>query len=61
MIGGQHHKVDVKHLGAYAVHAAWLEDHRDQSNGALADRLIARALAVPVSRSWKGYWQRHAA
>ena len=24
MIGGQHHSVDGKHLGAYAVHAAWL-------------------------------------
>ena len=58
MIAGQHHKVDAKHLGAYAVHAAWLEDHRDQSNGALADRLIAGALAAPVSRTWKGYWQR---
>lgn len=61
MIGGQHHRVDGKHLGAYAVHAAWLEDHRDQSNGALADRLIGKALAAPVSRNWKGYWQRRAA
>jgi transposase-like protein len=61
MIGGQHHKVGARHLGAYAVHAAWLEDHRTQSNGALADRLIGRALAAPVSRSWKGYWQRPAA
>ena len=60
MIGGQHHKVDVKHLGAYAVHAAWLEDHRHQSYGALADRLIARALAAPVSRTSKGYGQRAA-
>ena len=42
MIGGQHHKVGAQHLGAYAVHAAWLEDHRDRSNGALADRLIAQ-------------------
>lgn len=61
MIGGQHHWVDGRHLGAYAVHAAWLEDHRDQSNGALADRLIGKALAAPVSRGWKGYWQRRAA
>jgi ISXO2-like transposase domain len=60
MIGGQHHKVDAQHLGAYAGHAAWLEDHRRQSNGALADRLIAGALAAPVSRAWKGYWQRAA-
>jgi transposase-like protein len=61
MIGGQHHKVDGRHLDAYAAHAAWLEDHRDESNGQLADRLIGRALAAPVSRSWKGYWQRRAA
>lgn len=61
MIGGQHHKVGAQHLGAYAVHAAWLEDHRDQSNGVLAGRLIAQALAAPVSRAWKGYWQRRAA
>jgi len=61
MIGGQHHKVGGAHLGAYAVHAAWLEDHRDESNGALADRLVGRALAAPVSRDWKGYWQRRAA
>jgi transposase-like protein len=60
MIGGQHHKVDAKHLGAYASHAAWLEDHRHQSNGALADRLIAGALTAPVSRAWKGYGQRAA-
>jgi len=57
----RHHKVGGAHLGAYAVHAAWLGDHRDESNGALADRLVGRALAAPVSRDWKGYWQRRAA
>jgi transposase-like protein len=61
MIGGQHHKVGARHLGAYAAHAAWLEDHRDESNGRLADRLVGRALAAPVSRAWKGYWKRRAA
>ncbi len=61
MISGQHHRVGAQHLGVYAVHAAWLEDHRDQSNGALANCLIGQALATPVSRSWKGYWQRRAA
>lgn len=60
MIRGQHHKVGGKHLGAYAVHAAWLEDHRRTSNGRLADRLIGAALEAPVSRAWKGYWQRRA-
>ena len=61
MVGGQHHKVGSMHLGAYAVHAAWLEDYRRESNGRLADRLIGGALAAPVSRTWKGYWQRRAA
>lgn len=54
MIGGQHLKVDGRYLDAYATHAAWLEDHRKESNGCLADRLTGRALAVPVSRAWKG-------
>lgn len=61
MIGGQHLRVEGRYLDAYATHAAWLEDHRDESNGCLADRLIGGALAVPVSRAWKGYWQRRAA
>ena len=42
MVGGQHHKVGGRLLGAYAAHAAWLEDHRGQGNGALADRLDRR-------------------
>lgn len=61
MIGGQHLSVDGRYLDAYATHAAWLEDHRDESNGCLADRLIGGALTVPISRAWKGYWQRRAA
>ena len=60
MIGGQHLRVEGRYLNAYAAHAAWLEDHREESNGRLADRLISGALASQVSRSWKGYWQRRA-
>lgn len=61
MIGGQHLRVEGRYLDAYATHAAWLEDHRSESNGRLADRLIGGALAAPISRTWKGYWQRRAA
>ena len=50
-----------QHLDAYASHAAWLEDHCAESNGRLADRLLRQALAAPVSRTWKGFWQRRAA
>ncbi len=61
MIGGQHLRVDARYLDAYATHAAWLEDHRVESNGRMADRLIGGALAALVSRTWSGYWQRRAA
>lgn len=59
MIDGQHHGVSPQYLHAYANHAAWLEDHRRLDNGALAHRALGVALRHPVSRTWKGYWQRH--
>ncbi|MGQ0456114.1 MAG: IS1595 family transposase [Hyphomicrobium sp.] len=58
MVEGQHHHVSPRHLHAYANHAAWLEDHRMQSNGAVTHKAIGLAMAHPVSRQWKGYWQR---
>ena len=60
MIRGQHHRVGAKRLGGYAAHAAWLEDHRRESNGALIDQAIGNGLSAPISRLWKGYWQRAA-
>jgi len=38
MIRGQHHHVSPGYLASYATHAAWLEDHRRHSNGALVER-----------------------
>ena len=58
MIRGQHHHVSPGNLGSYAIHAAWLEDHRRYSNGALVDAMIGNGFAAPVSRLWKGYWRR---
>ncbi len=55
---GQHHHVSGKHLAAYAVEMAWREDRRRMPNGTLHDAVAAAALAHPVSRVWKGYWQR---
>lgn len=60
MVRGQHHFVSPKYLHQYATHAAWLEDHRMKSNGALSHRLIPNSLAALVSREFKGYWQRKA-
>ncbi len=58
MVEGQHHHVSPKHLHQYATHAAWMEDHRREDNGQLASRVGGLAMAHPVSREWKGYWQR---
>ncbi len=58
MVGGQHHHVSAQYLHQYAAHAAWIEDHRRESNGELVSRMIRNALIAPVSRQWKGYWQR---
>jgi transposase-like protein len=60
MIRGQHHRVGSGRLAGYAAHAAWLEDHRRYSNGAIISDAIGYCLAAPVSRLWKGYWQRAA-
>jgi transposase-like protein len=61
MVEGQHHSVSPQYLHQYAAHAAWLEDHRREANGALARRALGLALGYTVSRNWKGYWQRRAA
>ncbi len=58
MVAGQHHHVSARYLHQYAAHAAWMEDHRRLDNGTLCHRAIGLALAHPVSRGWKGYWQR---
>ena len=57
-VQGQHHRVSPIYLHQYAAHAAWLEDHRRVDNGAIAHRMVGLSMAHPVSRNWKGYWQR---
>lgn len=60
MIGGQHHHVSARYLHQYANHAAWLEDNRRTDNGTLAHIMVSNSMGAPVSRNWKGYWQRTA-
>ena len=57
---GQHHHISGKYLLAYALEMAWREDGRRQSNGAQHVAATGAALNHPVSRTWKGYWQRAA-
>ena len=57
---GTHHHVSGPYLYAYANEMAWREDNRRKSNGTLYALVAAAALGHPVSRRWKGYWQRAA-
>jgi transposase-like protein len=58
---GIHHRIAGNYLNAYASEMAWREDHRRTSNGELYLMAADAALQHPVSKQWKGYWQRSAA
>jgi transposase-like protein len=58
---GIHHHIAGPYLNAYAREMSWREDNRRISNGAQFLRATGAALAHPVSRQFKGYWQRAAA
>jgi transposase-like protein len=58
---GTHHQFAGKYLAAYAGEMAWREDNRRVSNGEQFLMAAGAALGHPVSRQWKGYWQRRAA
>jgi hypothetical protein len=55
---GQHHHIAGRYLQAYSREMAWREDYRRVSNGEQYLMVASAALAHPVSRQWKGYWQR---
>lgn len=57
---GTHHHISGKYLQAYAGEMAWREDWSRKSNGSQFLLITAATAAHPVSRKWKGYWQRHA-
>jgi transposase-like protein len=55
---GTHHHIAGPYLAAYSSEMAWREDNRRRSNGELYLAMTDAALKHPVSRQWKGYWQR---
>jgi ISXO2-like transposase domain len=55
---GIHHHVAGPYLSAYASEMAWRENNRRVSNGEQYLMTTSAALAHPVLRQWKGYWQR---
>ena len=55
---GMHHHISGRYLSAYANEMAWRENNRRVSNGEQYLLATGAALTHPVSRQWKGYWQR---
>ena len=55
---GTHHHISGRYLHAYANEMAWRADNRRKPNGTQYLLVAAAALGHPVSREWKGYWQR---
>lgn len=55
---GTHHRIAGPYLSAYANEMAWRENNRRVSNGEQYLMAASAALNIPVSRQWKGYWQR---
>ncbi len=55
---GTHHHISGRYLHSYANEMAWREDYRREPNGTQYLMVAAAALGHPVSREWKGYWQR---
>ncbi len=58
---GIHHHIAGRYLSAYAGEMSWREDNRRISNGEQFLTIVAAGLHHPVSRTWKGYWQRRKA
>ena len=58
---GTHHHIAGPYLSAYADEMTWRENNRSVSNGGQYEMVVGAALKHPVSRTWKGYWQRRKA
>lgn len=58
---GTHHHVAGPYLTGYANEACWREDHRRCGTQEKFDDLLRITTNHPVSRQWKGYWQRRKA
>jgi transposase-like protein len=55
---GVHHHISGRYLQAYATEVTWREDFRRTSNGDQFAMVLGAAAKQPISRDWKGYWQR---
>jgi transposase-like protein len=58
-IKGIYHHIARAYTDNYVAEIAWRETNRRISNGEQFLTIVAAGLHHPVSREWKGYWQRH--
>jgi transposase-like protein len=56
---GTHHHIAGPYLWGYGCDAVWREDHRRDTQAEKFDDLLRALLSNTVSRTMKGYWQRH--
>lgn len=56
---GTHHHIAGPYLWGYGCDAVWREDHRRETQAEKFDDLLRALLSNSVSRTMKGYWQRH--
>ena len=54
---GIHHRMSGTYLDWYVADLAWREDMRRHPLDWLFKVVLSKALAHPVSRNLKGYWQ----
>jgi transposase-like protein len=54
---GQTHKFGIRYLANYANEAAYREDTRRLSNGAIFRDILTKCAHSPTHRDWCGYWQ----
>lgn len=55
---GVHHHIAGPYFAAYLSENAWRDNYKRVSNGDQYLALISAVANHPVSRQWKGYWQR---
>lgn len=58
---GSFHHIAGPHLAEYANELSWREDRRRYSNKENYEAILLEATHHPISRKWKGYWQRRKA
>lgn len=58
---GTHHHIAGPYLMGYANECSWREDRRRYTNDENYGQLLNLTTHHPVSRQWKGYWQRRKA